>query len=629
MKAAGGSLLAASAALTVACEDENGGPGVEPAGARRSVFFRDDFERTGDGWGEEWTNVRYAGAWSVAGGRGRIELPPSTPKAVGEKGKVVAAYMARPVLVGEHEVGDVEVQATVSAERGAEAGLLARAGFDEGYALLLSGDEVLLCRYGTADREILGSEPLRPADSYRLTLTVEGDRVIGVAEPRGSQRAVQLEAFDERPIERGRVGTLLNPTTPDATAADFARFRAASTEMPETPVPQVVYAFVGADYSEGTYRPRVTGLVDPPSPAVVELRRSDTDEEPIRTRVSPGDGPLGVSTTVLESGTLEPGATYGWSLAVEGSDAAATGSFRAPPSRGGAVRFAFASCTSGRVTAYPSFRTAAAREPDFFLHGGDWGYADLTAVHPGPDQFQARWIRLLRHPDVRPLLGSAPLMFWQDDHDYSADNGWSETIDPMAVSAFDEIHANPSDDYFDVRWGDVHVWCLDCRLHATDPDAPDGPDKSRIGAGQKSWLKKGMSESDAPVKVVASGMVFRNKPPEDPGWHNDYAYERDELLGFFASLDATVVIVSGDSHGQRLIHHHEFGELYEFNSSGTDFPGGGQGNHDPEHTLVNNDKSPGFALLELDEAGTGRKLRVACLSSGDGTELFSRTFDVS
>ena len=556
-----------------------------------------------------------------------IDLPPSTPKAVGEKGKVVAAYMARPVLAAKHEVGDAEVQSIVSIGGEAEAGLLARAGFDRAYALLIADGEALLCRYDTADRTILASEPVKDADSYRLTLTAERDRIIGLVEPRDGQTATNLEAFDEEPLSKGRVGVLVNPMTPNPTTASFKNFRAASTEEPVAPTPQVLYAIAGADFAEGSYRPRVRGLFDPPSPVVAELRRSGTDEAPYRTRAEP-EGTLGTCDVVLGRSALEPGAVYEWSLTAEGTDIGTSGTFIAPPAPGGAVRFAFASCTSGRVAAYPSFRTAAAQEPQFYLHGGDWGYADLTAVTPTPDQFQARWIRLLRHPDVAPMVAKVPLMFWQDDHDYHADNGWSQTIDPMAVTAFDEIHANPDDDYFDVRWGDVHVWCLDCRLHATDPDAPDGPDKSRIGAEQKAWLKDGMTRSDAPVKVVASGMVFRNKVPEDPGWHNVYAHERDELLAFFASLDETVVILSGDSHGQRLIHHFEFGDLYEFNSSGTDFPGGGQGNNDPEHTLVNDDKSPGFAFVELGEAGPNRKLKVSCLSSADGSELFSKSFPV-
>jgi alkaline phosphatase D len=262
------------------------------------------------------------------------------------------------------------------------------------------------------------------------------------------------------------------------------------------------------------------------------------------------------------------------------------------------------------------------------VHAGDWGYADLTSVFRSGDHFQSRWIRLLRAPDVSGLLDGTPLYFWQDDHDYQADNGWAETCQPYAVEAFDELHANPTDTYFDIRWGDVHVWCLDCRLFATDPEAPDDANKSRIGAEQKEWLKAGMSSSDAPVRIVAAGMAFRNKVDDDPGWHNVYTHERDELLGFFADVDATVAILSGDSHGQRLIHHFEFGELYEITSSGTDFPAGGQGNNDPEHTLVNIDDRSGFAVIELEDAGPDRKLTIRDIANDDGTELFSRSFPV-
>jgi hypothetical protein len=138
-----------------------------------------------------------------------------------------------------------------------------------------------------------------------------------------------------------------------------------------------------------------------------------------------------------------------------------------------------------------------------------------------------------------------------------------------------------------------------------------------------------MTESDAPVKVVASAMVFRNKDPTDPGWHNDYAHERDELLKFFSELDATVVILSGDSHGQRLIHHFEFGDLFEINSSGTDFPpGAGQGNHDPEHTLVNMGGRNGFAVVELEPAGPHRRLIVRVIAPEDKSVLFEKSLPV-
>jgi phosphodiesterase/alkaline phosphatase D-like protein len=306
------------------------------------------------------------------------------------------------------------------------------------------------------------------------------------------------------------------------------------------------------------------------------------------------------------------------------------------PSTGRGLRFAFGSCTSGRTTDYNSFATAASLDPEFYLHGGDFGYANLNSVEHSPDHFQARWSRLVRVPEMTQLLDKAPLMFWQDDHDYQSDNGWSKTCKPYTIWSFDEFHANPTDHYFDVRWGDVHVWCLDCRLYATDPEAPDDANKSRIGFEQKAWLKKGMRESDAPVRVVASAMVFRNKVNDDPGWHNVYTTERDELLGFFASIrdeqDATVFILSGDSHGHRLIHHYEFGELFEITASGTDFPPEAhwwQGNNDPQHTIYSIDARTGFALIELDPPGPNRTITIKSTASKDGAVMFLKVLPVS
>jgi alkaline phosphatase D len=338
-------------------------------------------------------------------------------------------------------------------------------------------------------------------------------------------------------------------------------------------------------------------------------------------------GRLGAAHIWFEG--LEPDTLYFWRPKA-GDIGGPVAGFRTPPAPGRPVRFVFSSCTTGRVAAYPSFRTALGLKPAFYLHAGDWGYADFNSIARRADHFQTRWTRLLRIPEVAGLLDATPLMFWQDDHDYYSDNGWSKTIPAFAVEAFDEMHANPTSEYFDVRWGDVHAWCLDCRLYATNPKGIDGPGKSRLGAEQKAWLIDGMRTSDAPVRIVASAMAFRNKIDDDPGWHNKYTYERDELLSFFSDLDATVLILSGDSHGQRLIHHFEFGELYEVTSSGTDFPGhSGQGNNDPEHTLVNIDDSNGIAFVELDAAGPGRELTVRCIASESGEVLFEKSLPVS
>jgi hypothetical protein len=541
-------------------------------------------------------------------------------------------YLAQPVVVPELWGDDVALEGELEGSGFIEAGLLCRWSYDEAYALLVGPDAVLLCRYDRADRAVLAARRSPRRGWTRLRLGASGDRVTAVV--RHGAEVLELRGRDPDPLAAGAVGIVANPLSSERGGrAAFRRFRARAS-VPEGPAPvRFAYRFAGAVVPSGaTYRARVTARTALPGRIGFEVARPSDPSAAIVVEARPPEGRLGAVHAWLES--LEPDTEYRWTPVAEQGGRVVRGPaarLRTPPRAGSPVRFAFGSCTSGRVRSYPSFARAAALDPAFFLHAGDWGYANLTGYGHRADHFQARWTRLLRIPEVESLVARAPLLFWQDDHDYQADNGWSATCRRYAVEAFDELHANPTDDYFEVRWGDVHVWCLDCRLFASDPRAPDGPGKTRLGAAQRRWLEGGMAASGAPVRVVASAMAFRDKTPDDPGWHNAYAHEREELLGFLAGLDATVVILSGDSHGQRLIHHHEFGELYEITSSGTDFPAGlsfGQGRNDPEHTLVYSGR-PGFALLELDEAGPARRVTVRCVATDDGSVLFAKSLPVA
>lgn len=619
LRAAGAS--AAGAAVLGAC-DGAADPAPRPAGAAARVT--EHFERDGTGWGDKWLNVRYEGPLSVRDGKGIVEVEPAVEKAL-QEGKEVAEYMARPVIAPGLDAEDVKVAARVELDGPVEAGVIARVTYDESYALLVREGEARLFRYDVVDRKLLAQEPLPGfRGGAEVVLSVEGTRISGAVTADGD--AVRIEAEDPEPLGRGFAGVLVNPAS--TTEGGRALFSDVLIDAPgaDEAAPRFAYRFTGA-FEEG--RARVTARTEVPTAVAFEYSRDEGFGDSVVTPSRRPEGKLGSVHRWLEN--LEADTLYHWRpLAVRDGmkfpGPAAT--FRTPPPAGAAVRFAYGCCTSGRITAYPSFETARSFDPAFYLHSGDWGYADLTCLARRADHFQAKWLRMLRERNIASMLNQVPLLFWQDDHDYQADNGWADTVQKYTIGAFDELHANPTDEYFDVVWGDVHVWCLDCRLYATDPLAPDGPGKSRIGFEQKEWLKRGMTSSTAPVKVVASAMVFRNKVPEDPGWHNVYEYERDELLEFFSSVEGTVVILSGDSHGQRLIHHFEFGELYEINSSGTDFDGGSQGNNDPEHTLVNINGVGGFAVVDLDEAGPDRKVTVRAVGARNGKTLFEKSLPV-
>jgi hypothetical protein len=633
LKIATGSVALAGVALT-GCDDSEE---IDPSALDRDLpdpFFSDDFTTDGRGWGEQWLNVRYESGWWVSGGAGVCDVPVGVPKALAA-GKARTEYMTQPVVYPHKETATPIVDALVKIDGPIEAGLIACASFDESYALLVRAGKALLCRYGKTDREVILEESLPLGNGWlrlRLGVGAEEGTVYGRVATENGRPLVAFESYADQ-IPSGLVGTLVNPLSSERGGrGKFRSFRARSHEEVTEVRPRFTHRFAGGIVPDGDrFTAHVTARTVVPQPIVFEISRSAEFSSPTETPwVGPG-GALGAAHALLEG--LDAATLYHWRpvAVAEGGERVPgpPATFRTPPAAGEAVRFAFASCTSGRVSEYPSFATMKTFEPELLIHAGDWGYADMCSTVRRGDHFQARWIRQLRAPEVASLLEQTPLVFWQDDHDYAADNGWAETCQDYAVRSFDELHANPDDDYFDLRWGDVHIWCLDCRLHATDPDGPDDASKSRIGFEQKQWLKAGMSASDAPVKIVASAMVFRNKDPDDPGWQSVYTHERDELLQFFSELDGTVAILSGDSHGHRLIHHFEFGELWEINSSGTDFPAGGQDNYDPEHTPINISRGGGFAVVDLDPAGAGRELTIRCIASDDGSTLFEKKLPVA
>lgn len=627
LKKSGRSLLFVGAVTATASCD----PFKADESASKTLFSY-DFDGSGTGWSPRWLNVRYAGHLERGEGQGIVHVGPAPGRALGE-GAPRTEYMAQPIVLEAMDFSDVKASVSIAIEGSVEAGLIACWDHDRAYALLIGASEIYLVRYDVDDRRVLRRATLPAAgERWRLALSVDEGRLRGRVTGDGGERV--LVVSDSEPLRFGAVGVVVNPTDAvEGGMATFRSFRVTSRREPAAPEARFVYRFAGAVVAgkEGI-RTRLTARTVYPRPIGFEIARDESFTDGVAIEPSEPEGKWGSVHAWAEG--LEEGAEYFWRpFVAEAGErrVGRTARFTTPAPRR-AIRFAFASCTSGKSTDYSSFETAASFDPEFYLHAGDFGYPNLTSLAHSPDHFQHRWTRLLRTTEVDSLIARTPLMFWQDDHDYQSDNGWAETCMPYTVWSFDELHANPTNVYFDLRWGDLHVWCLDCRLFATDPDAPDNASKSRLGQDQKRWLKEGMARSDAPVRVVASPMVFRNKDPDDQGWHNDYITEREELLAFFADLDATVFILSGDAHGHRLIHHFEFGELFEVTASGTDFPEStnwGHKNYDPDHTIHQINDRTGFALVDLDPPGPGRRVTIRSVSTHHGDIMFKKSLPVS
>ena len=116
--------------------------------------------------------------------------------------------------------------------------------------------------------------------------------------------------------------------------------------------------------------------------------------------------------------------------------------------------------------------------------------------------------------------------------------------------------------HFSKRVSNAEFFYVDTRSHRQmhDINDPFDADVSILGAPQKAWLKKGMSESDADFLFVVSsvnlmvphiraGEVKGNK---DEAWTSVTA-EREEMIEFWDSLGKPVFVLTGDLHNSFAI----------------------------------------------------------------------------
>jgi alkaline phosphatase D len=122
-----------------------------------------------------------------------------------------------------------------------------------------------------------------------------------------------------------------------------------------------------------------------------------------------------------------------------------------------------------------------------------------------------------------------------------------------------------------VRWGrHADVFILDTRQYRSANEMPDGPDKSMLGAPQRTWLLHGLAASDATWKLVVTsvplGMFTGGRHSDSWSGANLFGYprasatgfvhERDRILAFIRERGIrNVVFVSGDVHHAELIRH--------------------------------------------------------------------------
>jgi alkaline phosphatase D len=224
------------------------------------------------------------------------------------------------------------------------------------------------------------------------------------------------------------------------------------------------------------------------------------------------------------------------------------------------IRLAVGSCAREQEGDRAVWLRMASLDPHAVVLLGDTPYIDSTDLTVQ----RTRYGEFVAVQEFADLLRSHPLYATWDDHDFGR-NDTDGMLDGKenARQAFVEYHANPSYGhenegiYTSFRMGGIEVFLLDTRWFAGTGRSPiaDGP--TMLGARQWEWLRDGLRASDAPFKLLASGLIWNGAVrPGKPDHWDSYPAEKEALLRFLGEERISgVVLAGGDIHRTRVLRY--------------------------------------------------------------------------
>ena len=350
-------------------------------------------------------------------------------------------------------------------------------------------------------------------------------------------------------------------------AAGFALDATATARLAEAvqrAVPSVDWAWSGAVTSTSA---RIRARLTVPGDARLRVTRADGGEA--KTVATTGE-PSTDGVVTFDVDGLRPDTHYRYVVETAAGLDPRSASFRTFGEGPSSFAFAFGSCAStgsnDRV-----FDTMRAREPRFFLHLGDFHYANIGIDDPW--RFRDAMNRVLRSPRQSALYRAAPIVYVFDDHDFGVDDSDGTSRTAAAVQRVYRERVphyplpltgvrrdappgapplGPVAQAFTI--GRARVIVTDTRSERTPQRARDARSRTMLGDAQRQWLVAELTRAAAenvPVVFWACTVPWITK--EDPttghGWQ-PYAHERAEIAGTIAKLGLTsrLIILSGDAH---------------------------------------------------------------------------------
>jgi len=239
------------------------------------------------------------------------------------------------------------------------------------------------------------------------------------------------------------------------------------------------------------------------------------------------------------------------------------------------TRIAFGSCNKD-YKPQPLWKAIQECKPDLWIWLGDIVYGKATDL---PD-LARRYQTEKDNPDYKRLRDQCRVIGVWDDNDYGVEDGGKENRNKiecqrLLLDFLDEPPDSPrrkqAGVYVAYTFGPagkrVKIILLDGRYHRDPP----GQNADMLGPDQWQWLEQQLTNSDADVHLIGSGIqVIASEHPYEK-WAN-FPKARARLLDLVAASHArNVIFLSGDRHLGEIsrLNDPRIGQpIYDITSSG-------------------------------------------------------------
>lgn len=217
------------------------------------------------------------------------------------------------------------------------------------------------------------------------------------------------------------------------------------------------------------------------------------------------------------------------------------------------TRVAFGSCNRQNLP-QPLWPVIADTQPDLWIWAGDNVYGDSY----DPEVIQKKYTQQFENEAYALFRKATPIIGTWDDHDYGANDAdqrypIKQLTRDIALNFMEVPPEDPRRSreglYGSYSFGPsgkrVKVLLIDGRYFSTGPKVAE---PELLGDAQRAWLKQELSNSDAQVHLIVSGIQIISSEHNYEKWAN-FPATREWLFNLIRETQAPgVLFLSGDRH---------------------------------------------------------------------------------